>query len=65
MFLSCILGRFLLLDTFGTEIFGWNAGNRFMKRLHVHVIFIHNTLIGCFVLFRDVIEIIIFKFVRS
>ena len=30
-------GRLLLLNTFGTKIFGWGAGNRFIKRLHVYM----------------------------
>ena len=40
MFLSGVSGRFLLLNTFGTMIFRWSAGNHFIKTLHVHVSFI-------------------------
>ena len=41
MFLSFILGRFLLLNTFSTKIVRWIVGKGFIKRLHVHsIIFI-------------------------
>ena len=60
---SCISGRFLLLNAFGTKTFRWSAENRFMKELHVYMLlFFRNTLIGCFAYFQNVVGWRVFVF---